>query len=197
MQQRDIMRSCYELEFHQYLASQGLANSSTAMPPVYTTISSGPTTFYHHHHQKLERGVMTMRGCNFIPEERKRALASGGKQRKIGSLGRKRDENQENIKKSPQHRRRRALRMPCPHQVVKASRPSQNGARARAVRSARLRALGVPLKLQACGPRSQACSRVLRHAALLSASSPSPHEVLKIFSGPLDQKGGCWINLIG
>jgi hypothetical protein len=35
MQQRDIMRSRYELQFHQYLASQGLPNSSTAMPPAY------------------------------------------------------------------------------------------------------------------------------------------------------------------
>ncbi|GMN33982.1 hypothetical protein TIFTF001_041982 [Ficus carica] len=35
MQQRDIMKSRYELQFHQYLASQGLPNSSTAMPPAY------------------------------------------------------------------------------------------------------------------------------------------------------------------
>ncbi|GMN73650.1 hypothetical protein TIFTF001_052213 [Ficus carica] len=35
MQQRDIMRSRYELQFHHYLASRGLPNSSTAMPPAY------------------------------------------------------------------------------------------------------------------------------------------------------------------
>ncbi|GMN46036.1 hypothetical protein TIFTF001_015215 [Ficus carica] len=35
MQQHDIIRSRYELQFHQYLASQDLPNSSTAMPPAY------------------------------------------------------------------------------------------------------------------------------------------------------------------
>ncbi|EXC29549.1 hypothetical protein L484_005002 [Morus notabilis] len=35
MQHRDIMRSHYEQQFHHYLASQGPANSSTAMPPAY------------------------------------------------------------------------------------------------------------------------------------------------------------------
>ncbi|EXC11723.1 hypothetical protein L484_020776 [Morus notabilis] len=35
MQHRDIMRSRYEQQFHHYLASQGPANSSTAMRPAY------------------------------------------------------------------------------------------------------------------------------------------------------------------
>ncbi|EXC35485.1 hypothetical protein L484_026792 [Morus notabilis] len=35
MQHHDIMRSRYEQQFHHYLASQGPANSSTAMPPAY------------------------------------------------------------------------------------------------------------------------------------------------------------------